>query len=394
MFASSKRVSVVLASLLIMLAGCSSEKSSEPAQGQAQAPQAVPVKVAVVSAMTMAATKVYTGRLEADQMVVLNPQISGQIKHVTFEEGALVKQGDVLFEMHSSTQRSRYNELKAELESARAQVELAKRGLARAESLRKKNSLSQEELDNRGTELAKATADVAALEAAVAGAGTILSYTKIKAPIDGRISSAFVSEGNWINQGQTPLSEIVSTEIFHAYFDVDESTYLELRKFSQNNLNNVVLMGIGSAYSFPFKGRIDFVDNKVDVSTGTIRLRAEFIDKEQQLTAGLFVRLMLRVEDPKETVLVKETAIATDLNSKYVLVVDENDMAQYRPIQTGLRYGPLRAIKSGLAPNERIIVSGLQRVFPGMPVAPEDAAMVDEALLEELRKDQAALVQN
>lgn len=394
MFASSKRVSVVLASLLIMLAGCSSEKSSEPAQGQAQAPQAVPVKVAVVSAMTMAATKVYTGRLEADQMVVLNPQISGQIKHVTFEEGALVKQGDVLFEMHSSTQRSRYNELKAELESARAQVELAKRGLARAESLRKKNSLSQEELDNRGTELAKATADVAALEAAVAGAGTILSYTKIKAPIDGRISSAFVSEGNWINQGQTPLSEIVSTEIFHAYFDVDESTYLELRKFSQNNLNNVVLMGIGSAYSFPFKGRIDFVDNKVDVSTGTIRLRAEFIDKEQQLTAGLFVRLMLRVEDPKETVLVKETAIATDLNSKYVLVVDENDMAQYRPIKTGLRYGPLRAIKSGLAPNERIIVSGLQRVFPGMPVAPEDAAMVDEALLEELRKDQAALVQN
>ncbi len=394
MRSSSMRLSVVLASLLIMLAGCSSEKSSEPTQGQVPAPQAVPVKVAVVSAMTMAATKVYTGRLEADQMVVLNPQISGQIKHVTFEEGALVKQGDVLFEMHSSIQRSRYNELKAELESARAQVELAKRGLARAESLRKKNSLSQEELDNRGTELAKATADVAALEAAVAGAGTILSYTKIKAPIDGRISSAFVSEGNWINQGQTPLSEIVSTEIFHAYFDVDESTYLELSKLSKNNLNNVVLMGIGSAYSFPFKGRIDFVDNKVDVSTGTIRLRAEFIDKEQQLTAGLFVRLMLRVEDPKETVLVKETAIATDLNSKYVLVVDDNDMAQYRPIQTSLRYGPLRAIKSGLAPNERIIVSGLQRVFPGMPVAPEETPMVDETLLEELRNDQAALVQN
>lgn len=394
MFASSMRLSAVLASVFVLLAGCSSQEDGDASQQPAQAPQAVPVSVATVSAMEMAATKVYTGRLEADQMVVLNPQISGQIKHVTFEEGALVKQGDVLFEMHSSTQSARYNELRAELESARAQVELAKRILDRAQSLRQKNSLSQEELDNRGTELTKATADVAALEAAVAGAKTILSYTKIKAPIDGRISSAFVSEGNWINQGQTPLTEIVSTEIFHAYFDVDESTYLELRKLSQNNLNNVVLMGIGSAYAFPFKGRIDFVDNKVDVTTGTIRLRAEFIDKEQQLTAGLFVRLMLRVEDPKETVLVKETAIATDLNSKYVLVVDENDMAQYRPIQTGLRYGPLRAITSGLAPEERIIVSGLQRVFPGMPVAPEETTMVDEALLEELRKDQAALVQN
>lgn len=394
MLASSMRLSAVLASVFILLAGCSSQEGGDSPQQQAQAPQAVPVKVATVSSMEMAATKVYTGRLEADQMVVLNPQISGQIKHVTFEEGALVKQGDVLFEMHSSTQSARYNELKAELESARAQVELAKRVLDRAESLRKKNSLSQEELDNRGTELTKASADVAALEAAVAGAKTILSYTKIKAPIDGRISSAFVSEGNWINQGQTPLTEIVSTEIFHAYFDVDESTYLELKALSQNNLNNVVLMGIGSAYAFPFQGRIDFVDNKVDVSTGTIRLRAEFIDKEQQLTAGLFVRLMLRVEDPKVTVLVKETAIATDLNSKYVLVVDENNMTQYRPIQTGLRYGPLRAIKSGLAPEDRIIVSGLQRVFPGMPVAPEETAMVDETLLEELRKDQAALVQN
>ena len=391
---SYARLSTVLAFVVFSLAGCSQEGGEEAPAGQASAPQAVPVKVATVSVMTMAETKVYTGRLEADEEVVLNPQISGQVKRVTFQEGALVKRGDVLFEMHSETQKARYNELKAQLDSARAEVELAKRAVDRAISLRSKNSLSQEELDNRRTELTQAIADVAALEAAVHGAKTILSYTEIKAPINGRISSAFVSEGNWITQGQTALTEIVSTEIFHAYFDVDEATYLKLKKLNKNDIDYTVLMGIGSANEYPFVGRIDFVDNKVNRSTGTIRLRAAFVDKENKLTAGLFVRVMLRVDDPKQTVLVKETAIATDLNSKYVLVVDENNLSQYRPVQTGLRYGSLRAINSGLAQDERIIVSGLQRVFPGMPVAPEVVDMVDAALLDELRKEQDALVQD
>ncbi|MCH2157322.1 MAG: efflux RND transporter periplasmic adaptor subunit [Oleiphilaceae bacterium] len=383
-----------LGSLLVLsfavLVGCSSKEENAPEQAQ-QMPPAVSVQVASVTALTMAATKIYTGRLEAEQEVIMTPQVSGQIKHVTFEEGAVVKQGDVLFEMHSRTQAARYNELKAELESARAQIELAKRDVERAVSLRKKNSLSQEELDNRRTELTKSISDAAALEAAVDGAATILSYTKIKAPIDGRASNAFVKEGTWITQGRTELTELVSTDRYHAYFDVDESTYLELKALSASKLDNVVLMGIGTAFEFPFQGYIDFVDNKIDITTGTIRLRAVFEDKQQVLTAGLFVRLMVRVEDPKETVLVKETAIATDLNSKYVLVVDENNMSQYRPIQTGLRYGSLRAV-SGLAPDETIIVSGLQRVFPGMPVAPENVEMVDAAFLEELKKEQTALV--
>lgn len=393
MLISSVRLSVVLASVLFIFSGCSAEDSTNEPTAQSQMPPAVPVKMAQVAALTMAATKVYTGRLEADQEVVLNPQVSGQVKHVTFEEGALVKQGDVLFEMHSSTQAASYNELKAELDSALAQVELAERDVERAIRLRKKNSLSQEELDNRRTEFKKANADAAAFAAAADRAYTILSYTKIKAPIDGRISSAFVSEGNWITQGSTALTEIVSTDIYHAYFDVDEATYLELKALSQSKLDNVVLMGIGTAFQFPFQGHIDFVDNKVDISTGTIRLRAVFEDKNQALTAGLFVRLMLRVEDPKQTVLIKETAIATDLNSKYVLVVDENNTSQYRPIQTGLRYGALRAV-TGLAPGENIIVSGLQRVFPGMPVAPESVDMAEAALLDELKKEQEALIRN
>lgn len=383
--------SVLFTLVAVFISACSSQESNEPQPAQAM-PQSVPVQVAKASALEMAATKIYTGRLEADQMVVLNPQISGQVKHVLFEEGSLVKQGDVLFEMHSATQRARYNELKAQLESARAQVELAERDVKRASSLRQNNSLSQEQFDNRRTELTKAMADVSALEAAVAGARTILSYTEIKAPIDGRISNAFVQEGNWINQGQTPLTEIVSTDTYHAYFDVDEATYLKLKSLNNGKLDNVVLMGIGTADEFPFKGRIDFVDNKVDVTTGTIRLRGEFEDKEGLLTAGLFVRLMLRVDNPATTVLVKETAIATDLNSKYVLVVDENNMSQYRPVQTGLRYGALRAIKSGLAADEQIIVSGLQRVFPGSPVAPELVEMVDPSVLDELKKEQEALV--
>ena len=385
------RVFAAFVVLSLGTAGCSTETDDTP---PAQAPQATPVQTALAPSLTMAATKLYTGRLEAEKMIAVQPLLSGQILEVALEDGALVKQGDVLFEIHSSRQRARLAELKAELESKEAQVELAKRDLERARSLRKNNAISQEQLDNRSTEVTKAIADAAALAAAVEGAQVIVNYTQTLAAFDGRVSNAFVSEGDWVTQGVTTLTELVSTGLYYAYFDVDEKTYLELRKLNSESLNNHALMAVGNSEDFSFKGRIDFVDNKIDVTTGTIRLRAAFDDKDNILTPGLFVRIMLRIDEPRPTVLVKETAIATDLNSKYVLVVDGDNMVQYRPVQTGARYGALRVITSGLEPNEQIVVSGLQRVFPGLPVAPETVEMADAPVLESLTAKQQALLHN
>ena len=387
------RVFAAFVVLSLGIAGCSTETDDAP-PAQAQAPQATPVQTALAPSLTMAATKLYTGRLEAEKMIAVQPLLSGQILEVALEDGALVKQGDVLFEIHSSRQRARLAELKAELESKEAQVELAKRDVERARSLRKNNAISQEQLDNRSTEVTKAIADAAALAAAVEGAQVIVNYTQTLAAFDGRVSNAFVSEGDWVTQGVTTLTELVSTGLYYAYFDVDEKTYLELRKLNSESLNNHALMAVGNSEDFSFKGRIDFVDNKIDVTTGTIRLRAAFDDKDNILTPGLFVRIMLRVDEPRPTVLVKETAVATDLNSKYVLVVDGYNMVHYRPVQTGARYGALRVITSGLEPNEQIVVSGLQRVFPGMPVAPETVEMADAPVLESLKAKQQALLHN
>lgn len=387
------RVFAAFVVLSLGISGCSTETDDAPPV-QAQAPQATPVQTALAPSLTMAATKLYTGRLEAQKMIAVQPLLSGQILEVALEDGALVKQGDVLFEIHSSRQRARLAELKAELQSKEAQVELAKRDAERARSLRKNNAISQEQLDNRSTEVTKAIADAAALAAAVEGAQVIVNYTQTLAAFDGRVSNAFVSEGDWVTQGVTTLTELVSTGLYYAYFDVDEKTYLELRKLNSESLNNHALMAVGNSEDFSFKGRIDFVDNKIDVTTGTIRLRAAFDDKENILTPGLFVRIMLRIDEPRSTVLVKETAIATDLNSKYVLVVDGDNMVQYRPVQTGARYGALRVITSGLEPNEQIVVSGLQRVFPGMPAAPETVEMADAPVLESLKAKQQALLHN
>ncbi len=374
----------------LALTACSEQGASEQAAAPQQMPP-MPVDVAQVVLTPLSEAKIYSGLLQAAQQVNLIPQVSGHIKSIEFDEGSVVEKDQVLFMIDSRSFEAELKRLRAQLKSFDAQIELAKRDVARAESLRTKNAISQEQLDNRNTQLTKSIADADSLRAAIDVAKLNLSYCTVTSPINGVISRAFATRGNFVTSGETVMTEIVSNDIFHAYFAVDELIYSKLRSVSQDKLENIVLMNLVGEQDYPHRGRIDFVDNKIDRSTGTIRLRAVFENVDGKFTSGSFVRLNVRVSEQSEAVLIKETAISTDLSNKYVLVLGEENMLEYRAIKLGARLGGLRVVESGLSANEKIVVQGLQRVRPGMPVDPQVSEMISPEALQQIVQKQAAL---
>lgn len=375
---------------LMTLTACTEQDAQEQAAAPQQMPP-MPVEVAQVVSTPLSEAKIYSGLLQAAQQVNLIPQVSGHIDSVEFDEGSVVEQGQVLFMIDSRSFEAELKRLRSQLKSFEAQIELAKRDVARAESLRTKNAISQEQLDNRNTQLTKSIADADSLRAAIEVAKLNLSYCTVKSPINGVISRAITTRGNFVTLGETVMTEIVSNDVFYAYFAVDEAIYSKLRNVSQDKLENVVLMNLVGEYDYPHRGRIDFVDNKIDRSTGTIRLRAAFENTDGKFTSGSFVRLNVRVSEQAEAVLVRETAISTDLSNKYVLVVGEGNVLEYRPIKLGARVGNLRAVESGLAAGEKIVINGLKRVWPGIPVDPQMSEMISAEALEQIVQKQAIL---
>jgi multidrug efflux system membrane fusion protein len=249
--------------------------------------------------------------------------------------------------------------------------------------LRQKNAISQEQLDNRNTQLTKAYADADAVNAALEIAKINLDHSQVKAPIAGRVSNAMATKGNYVELGEDVLTGLVSTQIFYAYFDIDEATFSVLKSKSERKINNVVLMNLVGEDGYRHVGYVDFVDNQLNTSTGTIRLRARFENKMDAYTPGMFVRLMLSTGNAQTINLVQEKAIGTDLSTKYVFVVEEAGEWAFRPVQLGARFGSLRAITAGLDGNETVVISGLQRVSPGSVLAPQ---MQDMASVEEIEK--------
>ena len=353
------------------LSGCSNQDA--PAGAPPQMPPA-PVDVAPVASETISDWKEFTGRLQASKSIVVMPRSSGYVVEVGFEDGARVKKGDLLFQVDYRTIRADVERLKAEVERAEAEIELTERDLKRADSLRTTNAISQEQLDNRRTQLTQAKAEANSARADLKRTKVLDAITTVKAAFDGQVSDARVEVGGSVVAGQTVLTTLVSTDQMHAYFDVDEPTYLALQAqgFDYVNQEIKVQMSLANQSGFPYEGRIDFVDNQVDSATGTIRMRAVYDNPNGELTPGLFARLKLQIGGAYEAVVIPEKAIATDLSSKYVLVVDDNNIVNFRPIVLGARRGEQRVIKSGLSNGERIIVAGLQRAFPGAPVMPND----------------------
>ncbi|XOV79022.1 MAG: efflux RND transporter periplasmic adaptor subunit [Aestuariibacter sp.] len=384
MFAERWIKLVVVSSMAVLISACGTQAQEAPA------PQAPSISVAEVIEQRITEWDEFTGRLEAPQSVELRPRVSGYIDIVAFEEGDIVQAGEPLFFIDNKAFKAEVRRLEAELLHTEAQKELATSEAQRAENLLHKNAISQEVADSRRAQLKQATARVQSVQAALELARLNLSYTRVEAPISGRVSRAVVTKGNYVTAGQSVLTNLVSTDKVYAYFDADEQTYLHYVKLakegtrpSSRDHENLVLMGLASDKDYPHQGYIDFVDNRVNPNSGTIRGRAVF-DNDGQFIPGLFARIRLVGSASYQGILIDDKAIGTDLSSKFVLVLDKDNKVQYRAVQLGEKINGLRIIKDGLRPGEKIVVNGLQRVRPGVTVSPKVVPMAEASQLQAL----------
>jgi multidrug efflux system membrane fusion protein len=297
--------------------------------------------------------------------------VGGFVETVHFVEGAAVGRGEPLFTIDARPFQAEVDRLQAERERAAAELELARTYAERAERLLAQNATSTEEFEQLAADRAVAEAELAAVSAALDVARLNLSFTEVTAPIAGRVSRAIVTAGNLV-EPSTVLTTLVSTTPVHVHFDIDEQTYL---KTVSGNSTADVFIGLIDEDGYPHRAELDFVDNQVDAAHGTIRARAVLDNTDGRFTPGLFARVRLVSPDAFAAAFVDDRAVGTDLGRKFVYVLDDDDVVQYRAIETGRVIDGLRIVTRGLARNEVVIVNGLQRVQPGMAVAATEVAM-------------------
>jgi multidrug efflux system membrane fusion protein len=356
--------------LPVALVGCAVGEAGAPPP----APPAAQVTTAEVAMRELNDTAEFTGRLEAVESVAVRPRVGGYVESVHFEEGGRVGQGALLYQIDARPFQAEVDRLTAERERAVAQLDLAESYRERAERLLARNATSQEELEQLAADATVAAAQLKSISAALEKAELDLSFTRVTAPIAGRVSRAIVTAGNLVD-ASTVLTTVVSDAAVYAYFDVDEHTYLEHVRQANAAEASVVHVGLINERGFPHTARLDFVDNQVDPSHGTIRARAVLENRDGQLTPGLFARKQLVSPTRYSAALVDDRAVGTDLDRRFVFVVDAQGVVQYRPIETGRLADGLRVVTSGLAAGDVVIVNGVQRVRPGVNVAETRVAM-------------------
>jgi multidrug efflux system membrane fusion protein len=341
-------------------------------------PSAPQVTAAAAVARPVTEFDEFTGRLQAVQSVAVRPRVSGLISSVTFTEGSLVHQGQLLFQVDDRPFRAEVDRLRAELAQANAASDRAQSEKQRAERLTVDNAISAEERERRAGAAAESTAHAAAVAATLRSAELDLEFTRVVAPIDGRVSRALVTRGNLVSGGQgeaTLLTTVVSVDPIYASFDADEQTFLRYgdRARQQSTPGHAaglpIQMALADEKTFAHAGTLQFMDNQLDPATGTINGRAVFHNPDRRLTPGLFVRLRLPGTATYRGVLVEDRAVGTDLDRRYVLVVGADKKIESRTVTLGPLVDGLRVVRQGLKEGELIVVNGLQRVRPGMPVS-------------------------
>ncbi len=361
--------------------------------GCADKPPAPPpppaVSVAPVLEREVAEWDEFSGRLEAVDQVEIRPRVSGYIKRLTFTEGREVRKGEVLFQIDPRPYQADLDRAQAQLEQARTAAELAQREVGRAEKLVKVQAISREEFDTRTSAQANSVAAVRAAEAAVETARLNLGWTEVRAPIAGRVSRAEVTEGNLVQAGPpdaTLLTTVVALDSMYLYFDSDEQTYLRYSGRAAaagtrgwRDARFPVYLGLANETGFPHEGRLDFVDNRIDPASGTIRTRAIFSNRDRRFTPGLFARVKLVGSQRAPALLVRDAAVGTDQDRKFVLVLGKGDSLEYRPIEIGRLSDGLRIVRKGVAAGDKVVVNGLMRVRPGAKVTPTVVAMVPDS---------------
>ncbi len=380
---------LALAAMLVLSACGKSEQS-------AQQHPAAKVSVAAVIEQPINEWDEFTGRLEAPESVEVRPRVSGYIDRVSFREGSLVRKGDVLFQIDPRPFEAEVKRLQAQLQQARAAQARSVSEAQRGERLRQSNAISAELADARASAAAEAQAAVAGIQAELDNAKLNLSFTRITAPINGRVSRAEITAGNLVNAGQSQLTSVVSTDKVYAYFDADERVFLKYVELArqagvQTRAASPVYLGLSNEDGNPHLGQLDFIDNQVNPQTGTIRGRAVFDNRDGRFTPGLYARLKLVGSGQYAAALIKDEAVGTDLGKKFVLVLGADHSVQYRAIELGPKVDGLRIVRHGLAKGEQIVVNGLQRAIPGSVVDPQRVPMADEATLAHLASQRQAI---
>ncbi len=367
--------------LIVLLAVALSGCGDKPPQPAAAAP--LPVTVAQPTKRVVTDWDEFTGRFEALEEVQVRARVGGFVTSVEFRDGAFVKTGDLLYVIDSRPFEAIAQQADGQLSDARAKGELAKRELDRALTLNQTQAVSDSIVDQRRQTLQAAKAAEMQAEGALKAAQLNIEFTHVLAPMDGRVSRHLVSVGNLVqgsDGSSTLLTSIVSLDPIYIYFDVDEATYLknnklwfEGRRPSSRDTPNPVQVTLTGEARPSHDGKMDFLDNRIDASTGTLRSRAIISNKDFSILPGQFGRVRLIGSAPYEALLLPDNAIATDQSRKIVFVVKDDDTVEARPVVLGPLDEGLRVIREGLKPEDRVIVNGLQRARVGAKVMPQTA---------------------
>ena len=360
---------------LVLIAGIGCRKASAPSQG--------PLPVNVVTALEKEVNEwdEFTGRLEAVESVEIRPRVSGYITEIHFEAGAIVKKGDLLYVIDPRPYQADFDRASAEVDRMDAQLKLAQIELNRAKELRDKNTISASEFDQKAATYQGSAAAKSSAEAAKNAAALNLEFTQIKSPIDGRVSDQRITLGNLVQPGEGPesvLTTVVSVDPIYAKVDADENAILKYVKLSEEGkrvsartAKIPAWIELGNETDFPHEGYVDFVDNRLDPSTGTIRARVVLKNWNPNLiTPGFFVRVRVAGATPYRAALIADRVISSQQGLKYAFVVKPDNTIERRTLETGTIFEGKRIVKSGLKDGEKVVSTRLQLLHPGMPVKP------------------------
>ena len=374
-------VGAILLAGLTFAAGC-----GQRSQGAGPTPAAPPPEVVVSKPVARLVTDYFEfpGQTAAVGEVEVRARVTGYLVKVNFEDGQDVKKGDLLYEIDPQPYQAALDRAKGELARLYALLERAKTDVARSERLRPSGAVSQDDYEQRKANLKVHLASIEMAKAAVRDAELNLEYTKITSPIDGRVSRTRITKGNLVQPGTNDaavLTTVVTRNPIYVYFNVDEQALLKYQRlaFRQGkelhpkrlkDLKFPIEIGLANEEGFPHAGIIDFADNKVDRTTGTLRVRGLFENDKEYLTPGLFVRVRIPFGDPHRSLLVPEDAVSRDQRERFLLIVNKKNEVEFRKVEAGSLRDRMMVIESGIGPDDWVIVKGLQRARPGIMVTP------------------------
>lgn len=369
--------SVSAAAAVLALAFASQEAWAQGAPGGPPPP----VEVAKPVVKEIRDHESFTGRFDAIESVEIRARVEGALEKVHFTDGAIVKKGDLLFTIDQRPYRLAVAQAEGQVGISQSRVQFAKSDLDRADALRRTNNITEQLVEQRRQSFLQAQAELSSNQAALNTAKLNLEFTEVRAPVSGKMSRHLISEGNLVNANTTLLTTMVSIDPIYFYFDFDERSFLNYsrtmggRKGRNAGVNDGVSVVLTDNSLPPRKGKLDFIDNRVDQATGTVQARALIPNSDQFLVPGLFGRITITTSAPYKGVLIPDEAIVTDQNRRLVYAVGDDGTVKPLPITMGAKVDGYRVVREGLSGDEKIVVNGIQRARPGQKVTPKETTL-------------------